>query len=323
MGMKLLAKTGLVTALVSCWTVGICGGAELKIAGQQDAKAGTLTVAIDGKESFVYRYGANEDLTHFHPLRSPAGKSMLVQKTEPYPHHRAFWFGDKVRKPGGRAVATYNALYSGVDRKDPPYKDHIRHTGFEGMKSEGNVLTYVENLVWEMDGDVPLLDERRDVRVTALGRGEYLIDIRFTVIAAHGDIEFVSDAVHYAWPYVRMNTEFSVDGGGRITSSEGGFDQKGTCNKVADWMDYSNTSGDKNGGLALMSHPENKKPHQWLTRNYGTFGPRRSAALSGKPFTLKKDETMTRRVGALVHLGDVKAGQVAERYAKFAKAELP
>jgi hypothetical protein len=282
-----------------------------------------LTVAIGGEEAFVYRYGAKEDLTHFFPLRSPAGKSMLVQKTEPYPHHRAFWFGDKVRKTGGRAVAIYNALYSGVDRKDPPYKDHVRHVAFEGLKAAGSVLSYVEKLVWEMDGDVPLLVERRDVRVTALGKGEYLMDIRFTVTAAHGDIEFVSDAVHYAWPYVRMNTEFAVEGGGRITSSEGGIDQKGTCNTVADWMDYSNTSGDKNGGLTLMSHPENKKPHQWLTRDYGTFGPRRIDALSGKAFTLKKGESMTRRVGALVHRGDVTTGKVAERYAEYAKARLP
>lgn len=313
----------MLAAMIGVWMAGVCGAAEPEILGKQDDKAGTLTVSIDGKEAFVYRYGANEDLPHLYPLRSPGGKSMLVQRTEPYPHHRAFWFGDKVRKPGGRAVATYNAYYSGVDRKDPPYKDHVRHVGFEEVKSAGNVLSYVEKLVWEMDGDVPLLDERRDVRVTALGKGEYLLDIRFTVIAAHGDIEFVSDAVHYAWPYVRMNTEFSVDGGGRITSSEGGIDQKGTCNTEADWMDYSNTSGDKNGGLALMSHPENKKPHQWLTRDYGTFGPRRIDALSGKPFTLKKDETMTRRVGVMVHLGDVKAGKVAERYAQFAKAKLP
>jgi hypothetical protein len=322
MGMKLMGTTGLMLAMVSFGTLGMCAAAP-EITGKQDDKAGTLTVTVDGKEALVYRYGANEDLTHFHPLRSPAGKSMLVRKTEPYPHHRAFWFGDKVRKPGGRAVATYNALYSGVDRKDPPYQDHVRHVGFEHLKSEGNVLSYVEKLVWEMDGDVPLLDERRDVRVTALGGGEYLMDIRFTVIAAHGDIEFVSDAVHYAWPYLRMNTEFSVEGGGRITSSTGGINQKGTNNSVADWMDYSNTSGDKNGGLTVMSHPENKKPHRWLTRDYGTFGPRRIDALSGKTFTLKQDETMTRRVGALVHLGDVKTGKVAERYAAYAKTTLP
>lgn len=290
---------------------------------QRDDKQGTLTVMIDGQEAFVYRYGTNEDLPHFHPLRGPNGKSMLVEKTEPYPHHRAFWFGDKIRKPGGRAVSTYNALYSGVDRKDPPYKDHVRHVGFDGLKSSGNVLEYVEKLVWEMDGNVPLLDEKREVRVTALGKGEYLMDIRFTVIAAHGDIEFVSDAVHYAWPYVRMNTAFSVDGGGRIVNSAGQVNQKGTCDQVADWVDYSNTSGDKNAGLALMSHPENAKPHQWLTRDYGCFGPRRIDRLSGKRFMLKQGETLSRRVGALVHLGDADTGRVAERYAAYASTHLP
>ena len=46
---------------------------------------------------------------------------MTVQQTEPYPHHRSFWFGDKVSLKGQRKVATYNALYSGVKGEDGTY----------------------------------------------------------------------------------------------------------------------------------------------------------------------------------------------------------
>jgi hypothetical protein len=289
---------------------------------ERNDEQGTLAVSIDGREAFVYQYAEDLDLPHFHPLRSPDGKSMLVDKTDPYPHHRAFWFGDKVRKPGGPAVEIYNAYYTGVDRKDPPYRNHVRHLEFDRIEADGNTLDYSENLVWIMDRDVPLLDERRTVRVKALGKGEYLIDIRFEVVAAHGDIEFVSDSVHYAWPYLRMNKEFSVDGGGRIVNSEGGVNQKGSNNKIADWVDYSNTAGGKNAGLAVMSHPENDKPHRWLTRDYGTFGPRRIDARSGKRFTLKAGESMQRRVGVLVHVGDHETGRVAKRYAEYADCEL-
>ena len=81
-----------------------------------------------------------------------------------------------------------------------------------------------------------LLDERRDMRVVALGEGEYFLDITFTLTAAHGDVAFVSDSTHYAWPYIRMNPQFSVQGGGTMTNSEGGVNQKDTHNRVARWI---------------------------------------------------------------------------------------
>ena len=44
--------------------------------------------------------------------------------------------------------------------------------------------------------------------------------------------------------------------------------------------------------MALFSHSRNEYPHKWLTRDYGTFGPRRPDAQSGKPFTLAKGQTL-------------------------------
>ena len=177
-------------------------------------------------------------------------------------------------------------------------------------------------LLWEMDGDKPVLDESRELRVVALGNGEYFLDVTFTVTASYGDVAFTSDWVHYAWPYIRMCTAFSGDQGGTITNSEGGVGQDETNGKEAVWIDYSNTVEDVTEGLAIFSHPDNDQPHKWLTREYGCFGPRRIDARSGKPYTLKKGESISRRVGVLVHCGDVKAGQVAERYEAYVKGEL-
>ena len=61
------------------------------------------------------------------------------------------------------------------------------------------------------------------------------------------------------------------------------------------------------------------REHRWLTREYGTFGPRRPDDRSGKPFTLKKGESITQRVGVLVHNGDAGGGRVRERYKKYVK----
>jgi hypothetical protein len=160
------------------------------------------------------------------------------------------------------------------------------------------------------------------MRVVALEDGEYFVDIRFTVTAEYGDVHWRSDATHYAWPYIRMHPQFSVQNGGKLVNSEGGVNQKGTHNRVAKWCDYTNTIDGRTEGLAFFSHAENEHPHRWLTRDYGTFGPRRVDAKSGKRFTLKKGESLTRRIGVLVHSGDVNAGKVAERYEQYIKGEL-
>ena len=288
---------------------------------ERDDAAGRLRVLIDGREAFVYQHGADVDLPHYWPVRSPSGKSMTIQHPDPYPHHRSFWFADKVRLAEERDVNFYACLYTGKDNK-PPYRDHVRHVELlpnAGTPEEPVIRT---KLLWEMDNDKPVLDELREMRIVALGGGEYFLDVTFTVTASYGDVTFTSDAVHYAWPYVRMDPTFSVQQGGTITSSEGGVNQKETNGKEAKWVDYSNTVEGETEGLAVFSHTDNEQPHQWLTRDYGCFGPRRVDARSGKRFVLENGESLERRVGVLVHRGDVAGGKVAERYEAYVNGEL-
>lgn len=295
----------------------------------RDDAQGELHVMIDGREALVYRYGADQDLAHYYPVRSPSGKSMTVEKTEPYPHHRSFWFGDRVRLAGqqrdkNRDASFYAPLYSQVDKKDPksPFRDRVRHLEFIPGKITKDQAEIGMKLVWEMDFNTPVIDELRKMRIVALDGGQYFLDVTFTVTAAHGDVTFTSDWVHYAWPYIRMNKQFSVEGGGTIVNSEGGKNQKETNGKVAKWVDYYNTVEGATEGLAFFSHPDNPQPHKWLTRDYGCFGPRRTDAKSGTKFTLKKGESLARRIGVLVHRGDAKTARVAEQHERYAKGEL-
>jgi hypothetical protein len=290
----------------------------------RDDAQGKMQVLIDGQEALVYCYGEGVDLPHYFPVRSPSGQSMTVQQTEPYPHHRSVWFADTVQLAGQRKVSFYNAFYSQVDPKDPksPFRDRIRQVEFLLGKNEGNQAEIALRLLWEMDLQVPVLDELRQTRIVALGQGEYFVDLKFTLTASYGDVGFVSDGVHYAWPYVRMSPEFSVQKGGTITNSAGGVNQAGTNGKEARWADYSNTVAGQTEGLALFSHPDNPYPHQWVTRDYGCFGPRRADDRSGQPFTLKQGESLAQRVGILVHRGDVQSGRVAERYQRYVEGKL-
>jgi hypothetical protein len=306
----------------------VCLGEQTgaKVEWKRNDVRGELWAEIDGKQAFCYRYGDQVDLPHFYPINSPAGRSMTVQQTQPYPHHRSFWFGDRVAFDGRRAIATYSALYSGVKGADgaygPPFADGVRHVEFNDLTADGDTAKANIRLLWYMDSDKPVLDEHRAIRVRGLGHGEYFIDVTFSVTAKYGDVEFSSDDVHYAWPYLRLNTEFAVPGGAKVVADSGPITEARSTRVVANWIDYSNTTGDKNSGLVMFSHDDNAKPHRWLTRDYGTFGPRRIDAKSGKRFTLAKGQSMTRRIGVLVHTGNVESGRVAKRYAQYIEGKL-
>lgn len=328
--------TSMAAAWFSCFTLlglpsGACveaspGTEAPRIRFDDDEEKGQMRVLIDGQEAIVYQYAEDKDLVHYWPVRSPSGRSMTVQHPtakEKYPHHRSFWFADTVQLEGHRKVSFYNAYYSlkgGQAR--PGYPDRIRHVEFLARSVDGDTARLNSSLVWEMDFDTPVLDEKREQRFVALGEGQYFIDITFQLTASHGDVAFVSDAVHYAWPYVRMNSRFNVEGGGTITDSEGRKNQKGTNGKEAVWVDYSTPVEGRTEGLAIFSHVDNAHPHGWLTRDYGCFGPRREDARSGKKFVLKKGESIKQRVGIFVHRGDVEAGRVAERYRQYVQGKL-
>jgi hypothetical protein len=286
----------------------------------RDDKAGQLHVIIEGREAFIYQYVRWLDLPHFWPMNSPSGKNMLVQQTEPYAHHRSFWFADTVRMNGKREVSTYNALYSGQkigqNVYGPPFRDHIRHIEFTRLEAQVNRAVIDGKLIWEMDGDQPVLEEERHLVIHALGKSEYLLDIIFKLTAAYGNMEFVSDDVHYAWPYLRMHPRFSGENGGTITADNGSKGQEATNMKVAQWIDYSNTIEGVTEGVTVFQWPDGQE-HRWLTREYGCFGPRRPDSLSGKSFILKKGESITQRAGILVHRGNVNSGRVSERYRQY------
>ncbi len=297
-----------------------------KVEIRRDDAAGRLQILIGGREALVYQYAPSLDLPHYWPLRSPGGKNMLVQQTEPYPHHRSFWFADTVRLDGGREASFYNAFYSGhktgENIYEPPFQDHIRHLRFTRLEAKGERSIVDAELIWEMDGNTSVLKEERRLIIHTLGDGEYFLDLTFTLTSAYGDVEFMSDDVHYAWPYLRLEKEWSGENGGKLITDAGAAGQEATNMKVARWIDYSNSVSGETAGVAVFQWPDGKE-HRWLTREYGCFGPRRPDVQSGKPFTLNKGESINQRVGVLVHKGDLKEGRVAERYELFIKGDWP
>jgi len=296
--------------------------AEPKVTLLEDAEADTLAVKIDGKQAFVYQYGTKWAIPHLYPVHSPSGKLLTLQKAvrpEKFPHHRSLWIVDKVKMGSLPEVDFYHEWKNLVDKKKPElgHKHFIKQVKFTEKKAAGKSAVIGAELQWLVNKTQPVLDEKRTMTVTALGGGEYLIDMQWSLTAAYGDVHFRSDWVHYAWPYLRMHKQFNGDSGGTITADTGDTGQDATNGKYYKWIDYSNTVDSVTEGLAVFVYPDGEK-HRWLTRNYGTFGPKRPDRYSGK-FTLKKGKTLVGRVGILIHKGDVKTANVAMHYQQYAK----
>jgi hypothetical protein len=290
---------------------------------EQDNVAGKLAVVVKGREVMAYQYGPQHALPHYWPLRSPSGKLLTVGYAEPYPHHRSLWIADHVQADSTPAVDFYHSWknYRVVDEPESGFRHSIRHETFGTVQASGRTGLVEATLRWIVDETRPILDERRTLRVVALAGGEYFLDLAWELKASHGPVRFLSDDVHYAWPYVRMHPQFSGKRGGTIMSDTGQTGQQGTNGKTAKWIDCSNTAGGTKEGLAVMLYPDGKD-HKWLTRDYGTFGPRRADAFSGTRFMLRSDERLNGRVGILIHRGDADSGRVAERYQEYVEGRL-
>ena len=114
--------------------------------------------------------------------------------------------------------------------------------------------------------------------------------------------------------YLRMAPPFCAEQGGTIVDDRGRRGQEATDGQYAHWIDYANTVDGLAEGVAVLL-PDDDRPRKWLTRAYGTFGPRRPDALSGTQFSLARGERLSGRVTLLVHNGDAETGGVAARYA--------
>jgi hypothetical protein len=284
----------------------------------RDDDQGRVALLVRDHEVIGWRYGQEHAIPHWFPLKSPSGKDLVVQHADPYPHHRALWIADKVQLGDGPVVDFYHCFRNQVDGKDASkgYKHFLRQNGMPTCELRGESALVVAELQWLVDGATPVLDDGRTMKVTPLAGGEARIDLSWSLRAAHGPVTFHSDQVHYAWPYLRVHPQFSVERGGVLVDDQGRTGQGATNGQYANWIDCSNTIDGVTEGVAVFL-PQDGQWRKWLTRDYGCFGPRRPDRQSGVRFTLAKGEELQGSVRIFVHRGDAVTGKVAERYREY------
>jgi hypothetical protein len=296
-----------------------------------DTEVDRVVVRQGDRDLIAYEHGPDFAIPHFFPLTSPSGKPLITQHPEPYPHHRALWITDRVQLEGGPDVDFYHHWKNYVDTDNPElgHLHVIRHDKVasaevvDGVAQVEARLTWVTNVLDEQGaategGGTAVLDQVVALRVRDLGGGESLCDLTWTLTASHGPVHFKSDWVHYGWPYLRIDPAFSGEAGGVILSNTGARGQAETNEQYARWIDYSNEVEGVAEGVSvfIVPGPDGELP-KWLTREYGTFGPRRVDALSGTKFVLAKGESISGRAGIFVHSGDGSTAPIGDRYNEY------
>ncbi|MCC6782741.1 MAG: PmoA family protein [Planctomycetes bacterium] len=261
-------------------------------------------------EPIAWRAGEGVALPHWTGLRSPSGKELLDPAPTRFPHHGALWIADKVQLGEGPVIDYYHKTHP---------RSAIVPQGEASWATVGTRRVFTASLRWVTDGQ-PVLDDVRTLGYAALGSGEALIDLEWSLRAAYGELRFHSDAVHYAWPYLRLHPQFSVERGGSLVDDQGRRGQAATNLQYANWVDASATIEGVTEGIAVFL-PQDGQWRKWVTRDYGIVGPRRPDARSGRPFALAAGDELRGRVRIFVHRGDARAGAVAARYRAYVRGE--
>jgi hypothetical protein len=270
-----------------------------------------LSFQRDGAEIARYHFGHDLRRPFVFPLVGPSGRSLTrmghPRDPESHSHHNSVW-------------VSHNSV-NGVSFWDDRSKGKIVHRRVAKLDDEGgDVAAAVTESDWvnEADGRV-LLKERRRTEVRLLDHDEWLLLIDLRLEPAGGPVTL--GKTPFGLLGVRMAKTIGVhDGGGRITNSEGGVDEKQVLWKRAKWVDYSGpVTNDAVEGITLMDHPSNPNhPTFFHVRNDGWMG----ASLTydadrmiepGKPLVL--------RYGLYVHAGAPPREQINGRWDAFEKLE--
>ena len=268
----------------------------------------------DGTEITRYHYGRELRRPFLFPLVGPAGRSLtrMGHPRDPvsHSHHNSVWVSHHV--------------VNGVSFWDDRSKGRVVHQRVDRLEDEGGNSAAVEatnHWVNEADGKV-LLRERRRTEVRLLDGGEWLLLLDLRLEAPEGQPATLGKTP-FGLLGVRMAKTIGVnDGGGRITNSEGGVDEKEVLWKRARWVDYSGpVTSEAAGGVTLMDHPDNPNhPTFFHVRNDGWMG---ASVTYDADRLIEPGKPLSLRFGLYVHGDGRNAEQLNARWAEFSKLDRP
>lgn len=292
-------------------------------------EADGITLNIDGKlfTRYLIKSGRRPVLW---PVIGPTGEPMTRaypvgpgsdEEAQDHIHHRSIWVGYE----GVNDLDFWSEPEAGVTRSYPSGEQ--RHREFVRIECDGEAATIVTKNDWLDPDGQKVCDDERTWTFGTDGDQRWL-DCRLVLTASEGDVRLADSKEGFF--AVRVADSMNVDHheGGRIVSSRGLTDGA-AWGTLAEWVDYQGPVAGENVGIAIFAHPESLNyPAPWHVRTYGLFAGNplgKIAFTDGAPevrdrplrMTLAKGDSLVLRYRVVLHRGDEKEAQLAEKYAEY------
>jgi hypothetical protein len=264
-----------------------------------------IVVRVDDRTFTCYRFGAGQKYPYFYPVNGPlSGASVTTESSLPWPHHRSLFFGcDKVN--GGNYWQEGNEEGQIVSR------------GPSVVVAGPDRVVISDLCEWRKPGAVPVLVDRREIRIEAPSPALRTLAFRVTLVPqAEVRIEKTNHSLFAA----RIAPELSAAAGGVLRNAAGALGEKGTFGASSPWCDVSGTRFGLTEGLAILDSPRNRwYPSKWFTRDYGFLSPTPFNWLDDAGLRLVKGETLELEYLVVVHAGDAAEAGIAGIFEKWAE----
>jgi len=289
---------------------------DISIAGKPFTTYDTALAKSCGQQlrrpRFFPVYGPDQILmTRPYPLTD----KLDIKQAKDHPHHTSLW-------------VAYGSVNGTDNWSISPKAGWQVHKSFDTVVSGPVVGMFVESLDWTDVNRKPVMAEVRTVRAYALPDTHRMLDLEVKFIARYGAVKFGDTkeggicAVRTR-PEMRDDKKFGPDGKLINANGETG---RAAWGKKATWNDTSGTCDGKRVGIAIFGTPGNfRHPTTWHARTYGllTANPFGLSHFTRKKergdHTLPQGQELVFRYRLYFHPGDEKAGQVAARYADYAR----
>ena len=254
---------------------------------------------LDGREVLRYLAGPSHPKPYFFPVVGPCGRPVtrISHPGDPHSHghHLSLWIGHQ--DAGG------NNFWEHLRSPARIVHDRVEKIG------DGDAGTLAIHARW-LDGEKkPLLLDRRVWTFSPVygtvgpgGFGEFFLDLHLTLSPA-GEAVTLGRS-NFGLLSVRVaRTMGVIDGGGRITNSEGKSGEKEVLWQRARWCDYSGPAapGGVVNGIALFDHPGNPRhPASFHIRGDGWMG---AQITREEPLKVTKETPLVLRYRFWVHAG--------------------
>lgn len=280
-------------------------------------KPDTLDIVIDGQPFTTYYYSNDNMKPYLWPVLAEGG----VHVTRDWPmgekeisadhkHHKSMW-------------TSYGNI-NGADCWMEEANAGFQHTDDITFGS-GDAYGWIHSKnTWQDNTHKPVIAEEREYRFYYGVPKAKIFDVAVTFTAAYGDAKF-GDTKEGGIMSLRIRDQINGEHNGVITLADGRQGQAACWGQPSPWCDYSGTiEGAGVFGATIMDYPKNlRAPSRWHVRDYGLMGANVfglshfTNKQENGDYLLKAGETLTFKYRVYVHSGDVKQGQVAERYADY------